>query len=65
MIVLLTTAALAWGPTGHRAVGLIAERHLDRKTAKALEQLMPTESLARASTWPDFRNAKWFGVLWL
>ena len=53
MIVLLTTAALAWGPTGHRAVGLIAERHLDKKTAKALEQLMPTESLARASTWPD------------
>ncbi|MFT5459717.1 MAG: hypothetical protein ACI9K2_006232 [Myxococcota bacterium] len=53
MITLLATAALAWGPTGHRTVGLIAERHIQRRTARALSRLMPEESLARASTWPD------------
>lgn len=43
----------AWGPTGHRAVGLIAERHISPRTRTALAALMGTESLARASTWSD------------
>jgi len=50
---LLIGAAQAWGPTGHRAVGHIAERHLSPPARAALEALMGPESLARASTWPD------------
>jgi hypothetical protein len=50
---LTVTAAFAWGPTGHRVVGHIAERHLSPTTRAAVERLMGAESLARASTWPD------------
>ena len=53
MIAFIAATALAWGPTGHRVVGQVAEQHVSKKTAKALRELMPTESLARSSTWPD------------
>ncbi len=49
----LCATSLAWGPTGHRAVGLLAERHLDEDSARQLATLMGGESLPRASTWPD------------
>lgn len=50
---IFVSSALAWGPTGHRAVGLIAERHVQPQTLVAIQALMGPESLARASTWPD------------
>jgi hypothetical protein len=53
MLWMLVPAAIAWGPTGHRAVGLIAERHLSRRARRGLSGVMGAESLARASTWPD------------
>ena len=53
----LVTGALAWGQTGHRAVGLIAERHAAPATLRALRALMGDESLARASTWPDEKRS--------
>lgn len=43
----------AWGPTGHRATGLIAEKHLTKKARKALEAILQGQSLAMASTWMD------------
>ena len=43
----------AWGPTGHRATGLIAEQHLSSKTKKRIQELLGQESLAMASTWMD------------
>lgn len=46
-------AVLAWGATGHRAVGDIAEAHLTPWAAAQVRALLGTESLARASTWPD------------
>jgi len=45
--------SLAWGPTGHRAVGRIAERHLTPQAARALAELLAPETLAYVSTWPD------------
>lgn len=51
--ILVVAPALAWGPTGHRAVGHIAQRHVSPQTRAAIEALMGPESLARASTWPD------------
>lgn len=45
--------ALAWGPTGHRAVGRIAERHLNAQAARAVRDLLAPEQLAYVTTWSD------------
>lgn len=45
--------SFAWGPTGHRAVGLIAEHHLNAKAKKKLKMLLGQQSLAYVSTWMD------------
>ena len=45
--------ALAWGPTGHRVVGRIAERHLAPETAREVAAILGTERLAYAGTWAD------------
>ncbi len=50
---LISMECFAWGPTGHRAVSLIAERNLSAKTKKKIKQLLGQESLALASTWMD------------
>jgi hypothetical protein len=49
----LPAPAAAWGPTGHRAVGRIAENHLAPETVRALVCLMGAESLAEAANWAD------------
>jgi hypothetical protein len=46
-------AALAWGPTGHRAVGRIAEHHLTPQAARAVAELIAPETLTYVTTWPD------------
>ena len=47
-------AAAAWGPTGHRAVAEIAQQQVRPRTARRLRALMGEETLAIASTWPDW-----------
>lgn len=60
MRILLTIAALAislsasaWGQTGHRAVGHIAEQYLSKKAKKKLTAVLNNKSLAYTSTWMD------------
>ncbi|MCE2894476.1 MAG: S1/P1 nuclease [Flammeovirgaceae bacterium] len=53
IIHLLVTGSFAWGVTGHRAIGLVAEKHLSAKAKKKLKLLMGQESLAMMSTWMD------------
>jgi len=54
LLLLATGAPLAaWGPTGHRIVGRIAEGYLSEEAAAAAEALLAPDSLARASYWPD------------
>lgn len=48
-----TTSAFAWGPTGHRVVGEIAERMLEPRVAIKTRKILKGQSLARVSTWPD------------
>jgi hypothetical protein len=50
---LLSSATLAWGPTGHRIVGEIAENHLNLLASRRVKKLLDGESLARVSNWPD------------
>ncbi len=50
----LPNQALAWGQTGHRVVGEIADRHLSSKARLAIKKILGFESIAMASTWADF-----------
>lgn len=53
LIILGTISAFAWGPTGHRATGLVAEKYLSKKAKKELLRILEGQSLAMASTWMD------------
>ncbi len=46
--------SMAWGLTGHRIVGEIADSYITKKTRKEIEKILGTESLAMASNWADF-----------
>lgn len=52
-LVFASTQAFAWGPTGHRAVGEIAERFMNPGPLLAARSILGGHSLARASTWAD------------
>lgn len=54
---LVSSQALAWGATGHRVAGQIAEEYLSPRARLAVEDVLGVESLAQASTWPDFMRA--------
>ncbi len=43
----------AWGPTGHRVTGEIAEQHLSKKAKKKIDALLNGDSLALISTYGD------------
>lgn len=49
----MSLPAFGWGQTGHRVTGAIAERHLTEAARQQVEALLPMESLAEASTYPD------------
>jgi hypothetical protein len=42
-----------WGPTGHRTIGDIADKHLTHKARKNIEKLLKGHSLAFVSTFGD------------
>lgn len=42
-----------WGPTGHRSIGAIAEKHLNHKTQKKIDKILKGKSLARVATFGD------------
>lgn len=46
--------SFAWGVTGHRVVAEIAQRHLSKKAAESLKQIIGSQSLAYWANWPDF-----------
>lgn len=45
--------ALAWGQTGHRVTGTIAEQHLSGVARARIRMVLGEETLAEAATWPD------------
>lgn len=42
-----------WGPTGHRTIGKIAEKHLTKKAKKKIDKILHGQSLAFVSTYGD------------
>lgn len=45
--------AFAWGQTGHRVTGAVADHYLSGLARAQIQLLLGTETLAQASTWPD------------
>lgn len=45
---------MAWGMSGHRIVGEIANAYLTQKTRSEIKKILGTESIAMSSNWPDF-----------
>ena len=50
---LLSVTAHSWGPIGHRVVGEIASKHLNKKAKTEVLSILGKESMAKASTWHD------------
>jgi len=50
----LPFTSMAWGKTGHRIVGQIAESYLTPKAKAAIKAILGNESIAMASNWADF-----------
>ncbi|GAB2965571.1 S1/P1 nuclease [Hymenobacter coalescens] len=48
----------AWGHEGHRTIALIAEKHLSRKAAAQVKELLASESLADVASWADEVRSK-------
>jgi len=53
----LAAPAAAWGPTGHRITGMLADQYLSPRARAAVLEMLGTESLAQASTWADFMRS--------
>jgi hypothetical protein len=53
LFIFLTYETFAWGATGHRVTGWIAEQYLNKKAKKELARLLNGQSLAMVSTWMD------------
>jgi len=49
----LSFTCFSWGPTGHRTVGLVAEKHLTSKAKKNIAKILGQQSLAEVATWMD------------
>lgn len=49
-----TLVSYGWGKTGHRVVGLIAERHLTAKAKRNIQKVLGHETLAEVSNYMDF-----------
>jgi len=49
----LAPSARAWGPTGHRVVAEIAQRHLTRVAQARVSRLLDGRTLADVANWPD------------
>lgn len=53
----LPSPAHAWGKTGHRVVGAIAEPLLTPAARASVRRILGVETMAEASNWPDFMRA--------
>ncbi len=54
LFVAISLQTFAWGLTGHRVVGQIADSYLTRKAKKNIREILGNESVAISSNWADF-----------
>ena len=53
----LALPAAAWGKTGHRIIGEVAQSYLSEPAAEAVEEILGAEGLAEAADWPDYMRS--------
>lgn len=53
LLLTLTPSAYGWGPTGHRVVAEIAQRHLTPAAQAKVTRLLDGRTLADIANWPD------------
>ncbi|MDP5121427.1 MAG: S1/P1 nuclease [Spirosomaceae bacterium] len=53
MLFMLNQTAMAWGVTGHRVVGLVAQKHLKKRVNRKVNSILNQNSLAEVSNWMD------------
>ena len=53
LLLSLPSSAYAWGPTGHRVVAEIAQRHLTPAAQARVSSLLDGRTLADVANWPD------------
>jgi hypothetical protein len=53
LLLTFASSANAWGPTGHRVVGEIAQRHLTPAAQAKVSSILNGRSLADVANWPD------------
>jgi hypothetical protein len=53
-IMYLPLQSMAWGTTGHRISGQIADSYLNAKARAAIKAILGDESIAMSSNWADF-----------
>jgi hypothetical protein len=53
LLLSLAPSTYAWGPTGHRVVAEIAQRHLTAAAQAKVSQLLDGRTLADVANWPD------------
>ncbi len=53
LVLTLVPSAYAWGPTGHRVVAEIAQRHLTPAAQARVSRLLDGRTLADVANWPD------------
>ncbi len=57
LLVSISLQTFAWGTTGHRVVGEIADSYLSRKTKRSIREILGNESVAMSSNWADFAKS--------
>lgn len=53
LLILTSFSCFAWGPTGHRVVGVVAQKNLTPKTLEKINAILKGDSLAKVANWPD------------
>ena len=53
LVLTLPTSTSAWGPTGHRVVAEIAQRHLTPAAQAKVASLLDGRTMADVANWPD------------
>ena len=54
LLLAFSSQTFAWGPTGHRIVGHIADSYLSCKAKRNIRKILGNESIAISSNWADF-----------
>lgn len=57
LVAAVSAPALAWGLTGHRIIGALAQDYLDPHAQAGVMRILGTETLAEAAPWPDFMRS--------